>query len=536
MRKVTIPLGCILALGLLVSPARADLHKDEQLGFSVVSPKKWKSMPLAGRDWTVARFESNRQYEWQDKEHWTYHRPYMEVIVLPLELIKQKGAVVEKTKKGIKVKRDIPWKNMREYLDKTCRNIGGFYFASEKEAKVNGMKVMQYEIVVDKLVRGKRKVLGWEYHTEDALWCFFAEILLKEEKKLKPLVLNSFKTFKTFARKGRLPHTGRTGEDIVVKKESDDEELTDEELKLRRQEAFARALARIKETLPKDWKVMESKNFVAVTHTDAKYTKKLLVHAEALKKWLEKNLGYVGGGYTGKIIIRIFANSSEHSSFGSSGGWWRDAPEVTTYKDKQGWSDWAMETLNSQIYRKWLRDKNDELLGRMPSWLEWGLPDFVQELRSKGSKMEFKPDTWDSVQMGYARRDGKLIQAKEFFTVESKDLFQQWQSRQQSAYFVRFLLAGSASRSGKYKNILSDYIKNLIFVLEEARDKQDKAPKEKPKEPESEEEENEMYKKRQESWRKRERQILDSLLKRTFSDWTDTDWLKLNQLYWKDLK
>jgi hypothetical protein len=219
-------------------------------------------------------------------------------------------------------------------------------------------------------------------------------------------------------------------------------------------------------------------------------------------------------------------------------------PEVLTYKDKEGWSDWAMESLTRGLYNRWLKDKNPDLRWGMPRWLEHGLSEFVEELRVKGRKMEFRPDTWDSVELKNARRDGTLLTARDFFSRTSDEIWSDWRQSQQTSFFVQFLLVGSASRSSKYKNVLSDYLKNLIFILAEERDRLDaarKAAKEKggapeEKKPQTEEEEDAMFKARQGEWKKKEREALDKLIERTFSDWDDKDWEKFNALYMRDIK
>ena len=72
------------------------------------------------------------------------------------------------------------------------------------------MKVTRYEVTIDKLVNFPKKLYGWEFQTEDALWGLVSETLIKFEKKVAPMVLASFKSFKTFPRTGSLPNVART--------------------------------------------------------------------------------------------------------------------------------------------------------------------------------------------------------------------------------------------------------------------------------------------------------------------------------------
>jgi hypothetical protein len=525
------------ALGLLPPAARAEAWKDEKLGYGFAYPTRWNVVPVDAGNWLVAKFTSNREYEWADSKNnlWTRHRPYLEVVCIPYSAKSDKGATVEVTDKGAKVTRTAPWKDLKEYMDKSFqeRRIGGFYFSAEDEATINGLKVRRLEITVDKNVEGDRRIFGWEFAGEDCYWGLVAEILVQEEKGLKPELFKSFATFRTFPRTGVLPNSARTGEDVtVVGGDKKEEDLSPEERKKRRQEATGRALERIKQNLPPGWKVVEGKNFIAVTHTDDRFTREVLTHAEALRAWLEKEFGYVGSGFAGKVIIRILADNQEYQSYTQSRVWSYDAPEALTYKDKEGWVDWNMDSLNGSIYDIWMRDKNERLLWAFPDWLQWGLRFFVQQARSKNGRIEFKADIWDSVQMKNIRRADEILLPRTYFTMTSGELWVLKDASTQSQFFVNFLVAGAASRSPRYRNVLPDYIKSLIFLL----DMEPAAGPADAKEPQNEKEEQEMVKARQKAWRDRENEIAQKLLERTFSGWSDRDWDAFAALYRQDLK
>jgi hypothetical protein len=119
----------------------------------------------------------------------------------------------------------------------------------------------------------------------------------------------------------------------------------------------------------------------------------------------------------------------------------------------------------------------------------------------------------------------------------SEDLWQGWgENSNQVRAFLNFLLVGAGSR-GKYKNVFADYVKSLIFMLdEEAAKRALEEDKKETKEPTSEEEEDRMFRERQEAWRKHEKERLQQLIDRTFEDWDDKDWDKFNSLYWRTLE
>lgn len=531
----------ILAVGILVGAppgARADSHRDEKLGYSFQAPAKWSSIPVDPGGFLAARFQSNREYEFNDVKgnSWTRHRPYIEVVVIPFAAKDAAGAVVEKTDSGIKVTRSAPWKDLKEYMDKVYqeRRIGGFHFSGEEAGTVGGLKVRMLEITVDKLVEGERRIFGWEFAGDDAYYGLVAEILVQEEKRLKPEILGSFSTFRTFARKGALPGT-RTGEEIEIvdpKKEAA-REITPEEMKKKRQDAVARALDRLKENLPRGWTVSESPNFIAVSHADAKFTKETLQHAEALRAWLEKELGFAGSGYAGKVILRICEDQKEHEAIQGVRNWSWEAPEILTFKDRDGWSDWHIEAVNREIYRIWMRDKNERLLWGLPRWIEFGLGDYVEGARLKGGRIEFKADTWESVEMKNLRRAESLLTVRDFFSLTSEELWKVDSATTQTQFFVQFLLGGAAARSPKLRPVFTDYLKNMIFLLDSEADGPADADA---KAPQNEEEETRQAQARRDAWRRKEREVLDRLMEKTFAGWTDRDWDVFQSAYRQFLK
>jgi hypothetical protein len=540
--KALLVAGVSLSAAILCggSPqARADAWKDEKLGYSFNYPGRWTVVPVDAGDWLVAKFNSNREYEVTNARNWSRQRPYIEVVVIPFAAKDDKGATVTKTDKETKVVRNAPWKDLKEYMDKTfqSRGVGGFHFSGEEAAVVGGLKVRKLEITVDKLVDGERRIYGWEFATDDAYYGLVAEILVQEEKRLKDDVFQSFSSFRAFPRTGSLPNSARTGEEVVVKdgtKKDEEKEVSPEELKKKRDDATARSLSRIKENLPKGWTIAEGKNFIAVSHADAKYTREVINHAEALRAWLEAQFGYVGSGYAGKVIIRVFGDQQEYSAYQQARNWSWDAPETVVFKDKEGWIDWGTDNMNREIFRIWMRDKNERLLWALPMWISWGLPDFVSRARSKSGRIEFKADVWDSVEMKTLRRSDKIFPAGSYFTMTSEAFWSQEGASTQTQYFINFLILGAGSRSAKYKNVLSDYIKGLIFLLDS----------EKPAgpadavaaQPKNEKEEEEMIRAQREAWKKQEAAVSQKLLDRTFTSWTDKDWAAFDALYRQDLK
>ena len=524
--------------------ARADSYKDEKLGFSFNAPGKWKQMPIATDEhWVVAEFQCPRQFETSDAKtnSWTYHQPKLDVVIIPNSAAEQKGAEVTKTGNKIVVKQQAPWSDLKEYLDKTVQDsrIGGYFFSKEEEQKVGNMKVMFYEVTIDKMTssynNAPRKYFGWAFYYEDAIYGLVGDALVKFEDKVKPDLDAAVKSFKIFTRTGTLPGTEFTpgeGGDVVVKEDPKKEHLTDEELKKRRMDAYSQRLAKIKNSLPDGWKIKDSENFTAVTHCDDKFTKEVLDHAEALRAWFDQNLGFVGSGYAGKIIIRVCADDNERSAMYNSRSWTLDNCEVVTGQDKNGWFENKLSQLNREVYGIWLTDRNRELAWHMPPWIAWGLSECISGAVSKGKKItDFKASTWDNVMIGNLRRADKLLPARSFFSMGWEEMGKDYENMRQTEYFVRYLLIGPAHSNAKYKNLLGDYIKNLAILLDEADDAKPKDEKE----PQNEEEEAALRRRKSEEWKANAQETLKKLIDKTFPNWQDKDWTQFNNSYWKEL-
>lgn len=536
-------------------PARAEEQKDERLGYSFTYPRKWQKRPVAADErWIVAKFECDREFEDADPKtsFWSRHRPWIDVVVIPLALENRKGGTVEKGPDGkVVLKLAAPWTDLKGYLEKTLQyGQGGFYFSKEEEQKVGTYRCMQYEVTFDKLIDTPKRIYAWAFYTEDAIYGFVGESLVRFEDKVKPDLLAAFKTFKAFQRTGMLAGADQTAEDLVTAGGEKVENLDEDGLQRLREQRTTKRLIKIKDSLASDWTVKESEHFIAVSHSDAKHTKSVLDHCEALRDWLDKNMGFIGTGYAGRIIVRICKDRDEHDAFTKTGGWSGDNIEVNTFKDRDGWSDWSMTSLNQGIFRIWGRDRNPSVEYAMPRWIRSGMDSVVGTAKSKGSKIEFPADLWDKETLAIARRDGKLLPAKSFFSMTSEDLWKDYEVGRQSEHLARFLLVGSARKSPKYKNLFADYVKAVVFLVDEAeaaRAKAERAAKAArdagpdgapppSDEPKDEKEEEERIRARERSWASEEKDFLDKVNQRIFGDWTQKDWDALNAAYQKELE
>ncbi len=251
--------------------------------------------------------------------------------------------------------------------------------------------------------------------------------------------------------------------------------------------------------------------------------------------------GYLGKGEPGKTILRICQDHEEYNSMWNTGG---DASywfEIYTYKDREFAADTRLWELNQGLFRIWRKGKNEELVGRLPNWIDYGLRACVKTALSKGRKVEFKTSSGENERMGVLLRANAkspvLITARDFMNKDTESLWKQQDSGLQAEAFARFLLVGGSQRNAKYKSVLSEYLKNFVALVEE-ESKAEKAAKpddDDMKEPQNEEEENALFRERQNRWKEKEHEVLRKLVEKTFAGWDDKEWDAFQKSYLKDL-
>jgi hypothetical protein len=331
----------IATIGVAARTASADTHKDEKLGYSITYPRKWNVMPIAmGKNHLVARFQCDREYEHSDAQtnFWTSHRPQLDVVVIPLSKEDTRGAKVKQTDDGVEVTNDTQYRDLKEYLDATWRDEGGFHFSKEEDLVIDGVEVVEYELTIDKLVSVPKRVWAYAYYADDAIYGFVGDALIPHEDKVKKDILAALKSVKLFTRTGTLEGVERTGADVFVDEANETKDMTSEQIAERRDEKFDRQRRKIVDALAKDWTVKDTDEFTIVSHSDSRFTKDIASHCDAFRAWLDDRLGYIGTGHTGKIIIRICASRDEYSAYQDSRGWSDRGFEVVTYKDTDGWT------------------------------------------------------------------------------------------------------------------------------------------------------------------------------------------------------
>ena len=536
--RITISRAAVLLLVLaVVAPVLAAPGKyfeDERVGYKVKTPKGWSQVALkADEQWIILKYLSDKEHIYLDevdKSTWT-HRPDMTVIAFIESVVKKDGVeVTEEDEDTFVIEFNNPYKNYKDFLKRTYGG-GGWFVHSEEEGEVNGIPVTQYEIKVEKLtMSGPKRIVTWVYHFDDVDLAVQFIVLENVYGKLKGDIRGCLKSFKKIPRtKGSLTPsvTGGTRKFVNESKMS-----TEERIEHRKQEE-ARIHQKTIKSLPDDWKVKEIGPFLVLLHGDEKYAKVVAKQAGAIWKWLDKNFGFVGKGeYVKRPIIRICKDRDEYYAF-FSGTSWGSGLEIVTYEDTaSGAVSRQFEYINKRMYAIWFNHRARDVYWAMPHWMDLGLEETLAKAKPKGSKLEFKIDEWERDGLRESARNDQLTPPKTLVMLGRGDFGDNPHRVKQSTAFVRFLLT---SKAKKTKSIMKDYLSNLQDILDEQKEAEKGKESEAYDAPETEEEEEERFAKRRQEMKERESEFLQSVFDRTFDDWTDKDWKKVRDQYYKSI-
>jgi hypothetical protein len=442
------------------------------------------------------------------------------------------------------IKISNPYKDYEDFLDRTYAG-GGWFVDSKEEVKVGNLEATHYTVRVEKLARkGPMFIHTFIFHADGIDFAVQTEILQTEFKKLKSTIDRTYKSFIEIERSGEsLEGRGNEGLWITIR------EMTSgspKERKSKRMESEEQLHKRAIDSLPGDWDHQTVGDVLILSHTDKKYAKRVGDHANVMLEWFEKTFPYIGKGeYARKPIIRIHKDAEEEGSSGrgvtsGGGGWWfLPGAEIYTHKSNEGWIGSEVDWINRRLWGNWLNDKDSDLENALPQWLSGSLAYYIQDMRSKGKKLEWPDITYDVLEARKRVAMDQKVEPRKLMNM-TREEYQQSEGEadretyisnyNQAAAFVRFLLSKEASKNKYAKDILEKYITTLDVVLEEIRKERD--GQEGYEAPKTEAEEEEMAKNRAEEWRRREKELIQTTFERAFGDWGDDEWNSVNEAFY----
>jgi len=555
-RSLTLVAGCLLALGgaaVDAGDAAGAYFTNERWGYKVRVPTGWTQAAMsADEKWIASKHLGKRELEARNSQYWTRETPEMWVIGFPHI---RRGDRRAKTVEGIGSTELIVNNPYTDYKDFIKRNRGfltwergGYYFSKEEETEIDGVKVTQYEIAMEKMVNTKRRVIAWVYHYDDIDFAIQFKILDDHYKGFKRGFAACLKSFKRAERTKALPGSATTGKKIV--EDEDLDKLSPEERKRALEDRVKRKYQREIDALPKDWKTRESEHYLMLYNCEEKFARRSLAHAEAVRDHLDKLFGAVGDRFVPKAIIRIFSSDAERNAYhASTKDMWDMVQEITVVQGA-GWEkDWEYGLLNSRVFSVWLYYRNKNLAMNMPGWLSSGLHKYMDMLRTKGKRIDFTNEDWNRDSMRLQIKKGAYVPLKELISSEIWSAATQqnaaggWERHQQAESLVYWLM--TKGNRGKYKDLIKNYVFYLTIVVQDVQldfeekvgklEDREKAAKDNSSVDAYSEEEDEeeggsgidpaqFQEELIALYKEKRKEILQESFKRTFGTWSDKDW------------
>ena len=311
-----------LVAGLLPAQGsvRNGIYVDPALGFQCKVPGKWRQIPTqVDERWVVAQFQSHLQYQGHAKlDGYTRgHRPMMRVIRFDKRLLSRTPGVVTRNGHRMVSRIRLPYRDYRDYVRRN-RKQGGFFFSVEKrDQKLGGRPVDIYEVQVEKLARGgRRHCIAYVFQGSDVDFAVEFEFLEHRFRKLKPLAMRSFLSFKMIPRTASANGVAEDEDYLAVSEvRFDGEKASASERRAWREQVAERRARRAMKGLPRGWKVTASESFTILSSASRRHTSRLARAAEACRKHLDQRLSSLSEEYVPNGIVRVCEDAGVYAAY-----------------------------------------------------------------------------------------------------------------------------------------------------------------------------------------------------------------------------
>ena len=440
------------------------------------------------------------------------------------------------------------------FRDFAQAKIRGFYFASEEELKVAGLRTTVSEMVFEKLAGIPKRYYVCAYEVPTGEFAIVFTCTEEHFKKRRGTYQKTFKSFKMLSPDGLKAPVRSTPtkssakpKDGFAKIDLSDAQAVAEATR----DVFNNAITQVDGE--RKWRALEGDHFLVVHATGGNFAKKLSAHADALAASLDERFGGLGDG-TPRAAIIIARESGTDALKLEGVPPWMHVYYVLETEDPDPKT--RFNRFNEQYIQHWFAQKNSDLWSRLPHWIRTGLPEILDNAHLKGSRIAY--DMHESEESGYGWLSERMSEHKkerlsgtppvvpiqELVGPASIELINGKTSgyvRRQSYALVRFLFDGPGSRNKRTADLIDVYLASCRELAEaqakEERERRERTEElEKAKETLSDEErlsvEDELYRlKREQSGANADRDLLQETFTRTFGDWTDKDWSSLDKSF-----
>jgi len=520
-----------------------------QMGFKFREPKQWENIALkVDEEWMGANYVSEKAYTYHDKDigYTVNHQPELKVIVFPHEVTKRKRVEKEENEDGDTVVWTIsnPYKDYDDFLKRTFAG-GGYYLQDEEEDEEAGVKVTKLLYNVEKGARqGPQHIQTWIYHAEDADYAVQLIGLQNHWREIERRTKQVRATFELIERDGPLKNSGMVSGGLKISRldlEEKDEKERESTAKMSEEAIKQQAI----DSLPEEgWEHFEEDRVLVVHSCDDDWAERVAKHTNNLFEWLDDNFGYVGEDvYLREPVIRICKDLEEARyysagiSSGSGGGGFDMDDELLTYWDSAGWTGGAIDWYNRNAFNYWILEKNFDLATSMPLWIRNGISSLVETARLDTRKPDWRYDSSNTMALKNAIYYETATPVKDMFLMTSKEFDEKSKENREmgtspyaeGAMLINYLASPEIRRHRLAKDLLEDYLKNMMVVIAEIEKEQERELERYRKDVKDEGDEKEYRQRRAQLFEKMEKELLQRTFDRTFEDWDDRDWENLTE-------
>jgi len=514
----------------------------DKLGVQMTIPEDFAVVPLqTDEQWIVAKFLSDKTYLSKDREWNREHRPLMRIIAFTEKAKDSSAAEIHEEDDGstfIGVGA-VPYQGYRDYVKRHRR---GFFFSKEDEDEIGGQDCLMCEVDVHRSTP-KLHLYSVVFRRPTFELAVEFEVLEDRTDKLKRSCIRALESirFSDPVAPSGAAVTGsarRTSTRLWTAFRGEWRKRSAEERYEVRRQMEREVHQAVKAKTPPDWTVKDSKNFLVISHGNAKFTARMTEGAELFYEWCEKEFGELGDDYVRRPVLRLCKDYDEYKAyhFGSSGatGWsvFGDSAEIGTYYDNyNGTSGRDVSMLFDGILRWYLQEKDSYIVSYTPYWLTWALDDYVDAAIVKGRKLHFRVDDWVRDEARALHRDGKLPSLRKILEMDSDGFSALRKADSRAGYAttqaLRYVL-GPGQRVKPMKEFLQRYFKAAIAVAEEDDAKREPVDR---KSATTEEEEEAMAKAAAERSKDRKKALQKRINDLVLSGVSAKDWKKLEKGY-----
>jgi hypothetical protein len=515
----------LLAVLLLSGVAAAQgVHKDTRLGFSFKPPKDYQAIALEPREvTTVAKYQDPATDSGGEQGMQGYNRTF-EVDFFPMARVRQDEIGENAT--GVDAKpREMGTRTVDEWWEQTLDEyFGGPDIDKDKPLSLAGAACKELQITMK---NQPLRVYVVMVPQDDGVFLMRGAAIAERFDKASQDFAKAAKSFK------RIPKADDSERQAALSRLDEQERFLQEQI----------------DRLPAGWGHLRTKRYLFLFDADKNFVEEMADQVEALRNEYER-LYPPDKPITAVSIVRVCKNVDEYQAYGGSagtGGYWNYMQRELVFFD-QSPRDETLCVLNHEAFHQYIYYYYGQLSPH--SWYNEGHGDYFSGARMTKSyritSYANAPGGYDRLgfikEMALAANSGKplsqgaLVPLKKFLNYTKPQYYDEMGGELPVAYYPQgwafvHMLRESKNLDPKWKAILPDYLQCLLAARHEVATEmmnQERETAEKVEPGSSAEipsDPAEWYTKVDVN------AVQSRAYDKTFKDWTDGDWKKLDAFF-----